>query len=1690
MVKTRFVPLLLLLLGTAVFGYEEGDFQRGIKIDIPQGSYGQDQVVRISCSLENVTLMYRFAENVDTHFTLYDKPIYLSAVPGEERRYTLIAAAFIDEAEAYSRSHSIVIDKSVPLRPEVSHVSGTYSETQNIELTAGKDSVILYSLNESIADNPQLYSAPLVLQIYEGKLKNYVLSAYAVDPAGNMSGLKTWTYVIDGAGSAADGLTVYSPVEGKFANKQLLYVDESDFDSVEFSLNGDIFQQYTGPVDIDMTGGITLAVRGIRGDAVSEKTIEYSVVPSGVTISGIRNGLNTAIAFVVPRTYYYCYQERPPERYDYSGGSTVSLTSVQNSVTRGVIRLREEGADEEFRFYYILDSRIPENPRIHALQSIPVSSDTVIAIEAADYADTYYTTDGSTPDKNSNAYTGPFVLKVPENTASGSLAVKARSFHTNGQASGEAVLLVYFDTVPPAAPVISYRTLDDGIVFSAGDPENTPYYSIAIDGKTPLPPDRNSPRMDSDMTVEVPEGGDFQVILQAAAIDDAGNVSPVMTAGPVRIDRLAPEKPSIKIADGVLTISGSGTVYYSLTGNGAIPEPSSITTVYTDKISLAADDAKRLTYRCAAFAEDEAGNRSRLSYTGPYYLDKKIPDPPVISGIPAGNATNGEYVTLNAKVAADDIEIYYTFTSDGTSPAEPDKSSNIYSDPVTLEGAAGKSVTYSFRFRSFSRSTGNFSTDKAVVFDIDRQKPSLPVVTGIEDGGHYNLPVTISIGAMTAGDFFYYLLSSSSAPQTDPFGAGSVRYESPLTVDIEQGTEKRYTFSYGAADKAGNRITAEKPIVFTLDKKGPPIPYFLNYEKLTLTNKDITLNPVKMDDDIYYEIVEGRSNPRIPGSGSALLAGGLTLKGADHKRTNYSVSLIAIDKAGNVSEGISVYNIIIDKTQPALPPFPSLVSESERRIVVSWDLYPDQELYYSLRIDNLLAYDYVRYTSPFIVEIPDFKESVTLNYFSANFLGTRSDVQTAVVRSEAFSSILVRGVDQGGYYDDKVILYKKNQNDTIRYEISTESGRLPRLVSALSASMTGPLEFDVSSGEIRNFTVRLRKSGDDDGSGGAEELLSFTIDKAKPVPPVLDGVDPEFYIQNDRQFSFLKADEDIYYTLYAGETQVHDFKVYEEPFALTGKDGEIRSYAVIAYTEDRAGNRSDQRTWTITIDREIIYVSDRGHDSNDGSRSKPFRSLAKAVSASLSSSRKTIFLAQGAYSLTEPIAVTRDIRIEGGRTPDRWTTEPDAKSVISVGADGAFSIGRDTAVTLSYLSFEAGNGKETSLFFVTDGALTLHKSSIMKRNASNPQLISQTGGIVAVNDSLMSTDKIREGSVVTAAQGIFSMRDSKITNGTGTAGVVLLRLTDMKRVDIFNSTLQPGTGAKTVCIMGANSTITVSSSTLSSGTGAIDSTLIDLNKGRLVIADSFLGSDTGSRIVKFVSLRSAVMEITGSEIYGNSKDGMLLLQTFDSDITMRGSSIEYSESYEFNYLVKGYNSSVKLHTNVFKIGRSQDFIGVSLSGGSLEFFQNTCIVSGCTNFTKMFFLDVLKTAAILNNICITTGISHDTFLESNTPASIDMRGNNVYGWTQFLKADKILISTAEGSVYDASGIRVGSNQSEPYESTFKGLTSDPLLSTSSRCNNRAVSIAAPSYTAVDIKGKVRPNGKDGVFSDIGAFEAE
>ncbi|MBN1685736.1 MAG: chitobiase/beta-hexosaminidase C-terminal domain-containing protein, partial [Spirochaetales bacterium] len=1619
---------LLLISPVGVFS------QSVITVSVPPGSYPADQRVALRAG-EEEEIYYSFAESRYPKFVEYLFPFTLSAIEGEERVYTLRVEARVNGETVRKKEFSYVIDKRPPLAPSVSIPEGTYGNPIAVSLLPFEpedpDCSYYVCVNGCLGEDARLWTgAPIELPAENRGVVSHTIKAFAVDSAGNSSDLRVWTYTIDTSESvSSEGLQILSPVAGVFANRQYLVIRSSGYEWIKYSLGGEdpaVFgAEYRRPFLLNIDGVIRVRVAGkLRSTGeIRTSMVEFTVDEPDVDLIRLESGIHDKLLLIQLESrdiLYYSLDDTPAARKALAYETPFKIDLVRNGLKYIAFRVIGEtdigNGIPESRYFFILDDRTPSQPEILFSHTPPLNEDTEVRILGPEDAAIHYTIDGTSPDRSSTEYRGPFALKLPEESKAGSLLIKAAGFGANGRKSLVSSSLVTFDRIAPAAPEITYlgRNAAGGITIGVKSEFGTRIiFEMTLDDTLPAEPGLSSYVSEEGyIELNVPYGMERIFAFRFAATDTAGNFSVPTDPFRVLVDKTPPDPPEFQLAAGSVKIVSPEEVYFTMTTDGSEPKmPDTGSDHYDGVIAVHPVDGELNQVKIKAIAVDRSGNASSVSPTFQLTDDRRTPWLPDYDG-PRNGGIYKSAQKLVPKSPEDAPLVYYTFTTDGSEPPDPERNSSLLAGGVSFDGVDGERVTYRVKLKPFLREGALNGKAREFAFIIDLEPPELPVPGGIVNGASYSHAVFVLPPPVSA-DAVFVSIAADKDELVDPLGGKARRFTGPIRLDAEHGEEKAYRLLLAAVDDAGNTTANPETYRVTVDKKPPPKPVISGVPPAGLSRDNVVLT-VLSPFPVYYEMSTDGSLPAVPASTSSRYGESLTLRGEANREIVYTIRFLAVDEVGNGSAQ-SVARFTVDRLKPQSAPAPQVQFAGDSTVSIAWPGTAENNIHYMVAADREVSLDsYHDYSGPFTIPYEENQESLVLAYYAKDKAGNRSELGSMSLDLPGRTAeSLFSGVENGMLYNSRCTIKRAENQADVRYDVTT-NGPIPARVSPFSAAMPETLSFDAAPGETLRFAVRAAVFKPGNSSPVKEQIVRFTIDKTPPPAPDIPGWREEMFFQNDFQVELQYAEGNAYISVNGGS-----YALYSGPITLKSLSGGIDRYVISAYAKDDAGNQSIRtHEWTAYIDRQVVYVSPNGNDLFDGSRSRPFRTLSAAIEESSSSERKTIYLAEGSYTLYERIALEGVLAIYGGFADGSWkeTKASDTTNLVvakELAANGTvLSIGNTANVSLNNLTVRSvSDSIGGTLIGQEGGNLEISNCRFLFDSCGPYPIYEQKAGEVTIKKGVFFVRDVNARGLLRISGSKFNMNESSVGYEDSAGDVELVTASRVGSLIMSASVLEPGTGRRTAGLRATSSSIELYGTRIDSGQGKTKAIALQLVECDLESDGVILIGNREAWISTCLDASFSSIHLKNAKIDARAARGAVALMAEGSDIQLESSRLRGLGGAEFMYLLDLSNCTGTMLNNMLSGSDTRDFIGIHARRSSLTLANNTMVIGKGTNISSGVLLTGSQDVRIVNNI-IHGPFGHGIAIETDgVGRALKILHNAFDGWLAYLKTPGLTAKT-------------------------------------------------------------------------------
>ena len=1533
----------------------------------------------------------------------------ITAVRGEKREYRLIVRADSNGAELERRELWLRIDKRPPAPPRIQPDPGTYWDPVSVEFLPEKGSTVSYTVQGDLVRAPILWDgAPVVV----GRLReraDFVVQAYSMDEAGNKSPIVTSRYTVD---ARDPSLEVLSPVTGSFANPQALALSFRNIQWARFTLDGSdpvtSGIPYTGPVTIQKKGPTTVRVaaqpRGTRRP-VLRKDVTYTYTPepgSGLLLDmengTYTNGITQRVLSVPAGNLYYSLWEKKPSDSDYLAISGISLPASAAGQRPVVLRLRNLSPEgfwgSEYRYFFFIGQPRTAVPLIALYDPEPLRSASRVQVTAAEDALLVVTTDGSRPAAGSLPGTG--ILDIQPKPGIPSVTVKAACFDGSGVLRPALERRITLETDPGMKPILRSApgpVPGSAAVTAAGSESRGLVFEITSDGTDPPPPGSGSPRLSLPLSLSVPFGMERSFKVRCAAIDAAGRALAPGDTLTIGLNRKPPTRPVLSPppeagpfdAPLAVTIGSTGTVFFSLTGDGTTPhDPAPESSTPTTMLSLQGDEGSMQSYRIKLVAVDNAGNMTEVYGPLVYTLDLRAPLIPPLSGMEDGGRYNLR--RLSPVLGDSPWKVCYTVTTDGSAPADPDARSPLLTGASVFSGEDGSVTRFRVKLCALSRNGKRAGERREISFVIDLKPPEVPQLSGMTTGGRYAQPVTVTADPVPADVRLYYSTATGELDPEDPVMAGRP-YTGPVTFDVPEGVRRVISIRVATKSSAGNRSLYDRRYRFTVDRELPDDPDVSGLPAGGISGTPVTLALASRDGAIFYEMTDDGGTPRLPTEKSTPYSSPLLLPGRTGASTSYRLLARAYNSLGNASRAARIVTVIVDRTVPAPPAEPRIDFAPENPSVayLSWDAPSAGRVLYRLRTSAAAPAEYLPYDGPVSVLLSR-QDGATIS-------GEAVAESPAGIHSAAvpFTKSLGRraippvfqGARDGGEYTKSVLLRVESPSGQVRYEISTD-GEFPPSVTAASPVAAGPLGLDAADGETLDVRIAARAFDPSGAELASDEVrIGFMVDKTPPDPPVATGIEDGGYYQEGRRVTLLAPEGTIYYSLStttdAPIPAQTDANRYAGAISLAATSGQAVSYHLVAYTVDKAGNRSREiRAWNVTLDQKIVYAAPTGNDYSDGARGTPVRSLNRALELAAAGSRKMVFAAAGQYTAVSALVVDGDVTIVGGLDPDTWKPMGlDRWTVLSASAPWRSGVSLVSVlrgkVTMRGVELRDTTGSLQSLCAVQDGDVNLESITFTLRNVDAATGLLIHGGAITLSHCVLQASGVKKGSLIAATGGAIEASATDLNGPEGAENFSCIDAADARRITLKGVTIAPGAGQRTRGIRALRSIVAISGSRVQSGAGSQEAIGIDAQSSEISVENSELSASAAARTPTAVVAADSSLRVSRSRVAVAGGASAVGINSRGGDLLILRCTIRGAATVEYNSLLRTEDSAALLANNLFLGGNAGESVCLLVRGGKVDLLNNTIVAGSGGTLTSCILVQGDALPRIVNNILARTG---------------------------------------------------------------------------------------------------------------------
>ena len=1431
-------------------------------------------------------------------------------------------------------------------------------------------------------------------------------------------------------------------------------------------------------------------------------------------------------------TLYYTLWEKTPRESDALATTPIAISAKTAGPTPVTLRLRtlsDAGVwSGEYRYFYFVGQGEPTAPAVAGATDTSSGSVHVQAVAPED-ALLAVSLDGSAPDLRQPA--SPALLDLSAVTKSGSQAVvRAVAMDGAGALSpvAEVRLAAPGSSRPPGFTLTPGQEQGTAVLGPApATASGTVVYELTSDGSDPSAPSVDSPVLAGPVVLSVPFGTTRTFKARVASLDASGRAGPPSVVASLELDRTPPEPPRLTPGPGILdeptvvNLASTGRVFFSVTSDGSMPvDPGFASSPSNTFVALPGVEGASVTYRLKLAAVDPAGNATEVYGPLAYTVDLRPPVIPPVSGIVDG----GHYAALEVSPVLEGDHagsVHYSATSDGSEPPDPDVKSPELTGTTVFRGEVGAETQWRLKLLAVSHNGRRVGETRALTFFIDLQPPPVPRLSGLPAQPRVARPVTLTAEPMSGTAQVVFTLSDNGTEPPDPLAAGSP-FPPSLTLDAPDGSRRDFVLRVAAVDRAGNKSLSDRHYRLTVDRDAPADPLVRGAEDGSVTAGTVTLSLEGSAALTVLELTDDGSIPRVPTASSRQYSGPVQLVGKDGASVTYRLIPRAFNDLGTASRAAKMFTVTVDRTVPAAPPAPSLqFSDANPGVAyLGWQRPEKGRILYRLESSAASSADYSPFDGPISVSVdPDHGSTIRGAAVFENAAGVRSAAAPfSLSVGKRLLPPVFRGARDNSPSTQGIQLACTVPDGEVRFETATDGG-FPPTVTAGSARFPDALALDAADGQTVDVTVAARAFDPSGRSMPSDEVMFHAIvDRTPPDAPTASGIEDGGHYQDARTVTLLSAEGTIFDSVTTGPdaaapAQVASNRYEGHPLVLDAPAGGSATYHITAFSVDAAGNRSREvRSWTVTIDKMIVYASPDGNDYSDGSRDAPVRSISRAVQVAQAGSRRTVYAAAGSYPEESEVKIAGDLTLVGGLDPgtwqplglERWSTVFPAEKWKGAGALLAMTSG-----TVSIRGFELAGSPTASVALVSfaGGSLSLSQGAVTLAGGGSGPAISQAGGALTLRDVRLRAADGWKGSFVTAGGGSLEIVGCQLTGPNGSPDFAALDLTDVQQAELKGSVVEPGSGQKTRGIRAVSSTLSIRASRVRSGTGTLEAIGLDSQESTITVEDTDLGAVAGARFPAGAVVSGGSLRIIGSRVAAAGAGSAVGLNVRGADVVVLRSTFRAGATAERAALVRLEDARALIANNLMVGAAAGESVGLQVRGGSTDVINNTIVGGSGASLTTAILVQGDALPRLVNNVISRTGpdlgsailvLDARTLFSGSSMSGAVVLSNSLGGWKQAAHveygrgakpldlADSEALNRVDGLPY---GGNVSNNLSEPAGKSFDVAAPDSYrLSRGSACLDAGVDLSAAqgpgatgailllnaSEVSADILGNPRP----------------
>ena len=357
----------------------------------------------------------------------------------------------------------------------------------------------------------------------------------------------------------------------------------------------------------------------------------------------------------------------------------------------------------------------------------------------------------------------------------------------------------------------------------------------------------------------------------------------------------------------------------------------------------------------------------------------------------------------------------------------------------------------------------------------------------------------IILYSVNSNDFTRYVSPLKLICEPDSINFNTVRLKS---YDSSSSACYRYFYYYDNRDRINISYPSQVNSSITVH---PEKPVLSGIKVLENGEKQVYLEQ-KKNRSFAYTISE-EIPPENPGPQSPVSNILPVLKNPYGRESLYFINVSSVDQNGNISEPLSINNIIVDHYPPDIPD----ISIKNNLL----EFTASDDIYYRITTESIGESFYKKYIKPVnILSISGISSDLKIEYYSSDLSGNRSTVNTEYHRSDnSFPEISnIIDIRKNNLFRSDYTLKKSlfNINYDIYYTIS-ENITPPPDPDLNSFLLENDILFSCPENKEKHYTVKLLPVSKINKNIGDSSTVHFHIDKIKPPEPLLSDLKKIYY---------------------------------------------------------------------------------------------------------------------------------------------------------------------------------------------------------------------------------------------------------------------------------------------------------------------------------------------------------------------------------------------------------------------------------------------------------------------------------------------------------------------------------------------------------------------------------------------------